>query len=124
MNSESKNSLIEMRKSGFLRRRPARRWRAAGLSRASTSAGRTASDRSMLATRSRMLTPSNGGRPTSISNMIAPQDQRSHFESYRSSRRISGAIYSGEPHSVSAISSTARRRAKPKSAIFTVQNGN
>jgi hypothetical protein len=39
--------------------------------------------------------------------------------SYLWNCRISGAMYSGEPHSVSASPCGARDRAKPKSAIFS-----
>lgn len=41
------------------------------------------------------------------------------FASYLWNCSISGAMYSGEPHSVSASPWGARERAKPKSAILS-----
>ena len=40
--------------------------------------------------------------PTTSSNRMVPTLQRSAFASYLWKRRISGAMYSGLPHSVSA----------------------
>ena len=64
--------------------------------------------------------PLYGGLAVSSSYMIAPTDHRSAFASYLWKRNISGAMYSGEPHNVSARSCSGMCLAKPKSPIFKV----
>ena len=60
-----------------------------------------------------------GGRPTSSSYKMVPTLQRSALASYFWNCSISGAIYRGEPHSVSASPAGCKLRANPKSAIFS-----
>mmetsp|Transcript_95939 Transcript_95939/g.219928 ORF Transcript_95939/g.219928 Transcript_95939/m.219928 type:complete len:200 (-) Transcript_95939:507-1106(-) len=67
--------------------------------------------------------PGNGGFPNNDSKKIAPTDHMSTRLSYCSLRRISGAMYSGDPQMVAAMSDAARARAKPKSAIFSTASG-
>mmetsp|Transcript_2020 Transcript_2020/g.3988 ORF Transcript_2020/g.3988 Transcript_2020/m.3988 type:complete len:218 (+) Transcript_2020:928-1581(+) len=54
--------------------------------------------------RSSSVSPRNGGSPKSISYSTAPADQRSTFALYLCLLRISGAMYTGDPHSVLARS--------------------
>ena len=114
--------------------RPSRRWRdqgstlwimsrAAGDSWAAMAGGSLASEASMFRSRCTWLLPLKGGRPVMSSNRMVPTLHRSALASYFWKLRISGAMYRGEPHSVSARPWGCRGRAKPKSAIFKTAPG-
>ena len=60
-----------------------------------------------------------GDAPTTSSYRMVPTLHRSALASYLWNCRISGAMYSGDPHSVSARPWGCRLRAKPKSAILS-----
>lgn len=68
------------------------------------------------------LVPVNGDLLYIISYRITPADHRSALSSYFWYRSISGAMYSGEPHSVAAIVSGAICRAKPYRHNITAAN--
>lgn len=78
------------------------------------------SPRSIFRSSSTWLDARKGGLPTIISYNTVPTDHRSALASYFSYRKISGAMYSGDPQSVSANEVAGRERAKPKSAIFSI----
>ena len=65
--------------------------------------GILASDRSMLCNNCTWFCPVKGTFPTTISNKIAPTLHKSAFASYFLYFKISGAMYNGLPHTVSAI---------------------
>lgn len=67
------------------------------------------------------LFPVKGVLPVTSWNRMAPTLQRSAFASYFWSCIISGAMYNGEPQSVSARPLGCKDLANPKSAIFKVE---
>mmetsp|Transcript_54687 Transcript_54687/g.127923 ORF Transcript_54687/g.127923 Transcript_54687/m.127923 type:complete len:284 (-) Transcript_54687:419-1270(-) len=111
-------SWLPIRKDGFLMSKDRKNSCPALDTLSAALPSKTSSFFSMLARSCIGLSPLNGGLPISSSYMMAPTDHISALQSYSSCRKISGAMYNGEPQTVSAISCGCRARAKPKSAIF------